>query len=320
MEVFMLGGMIVVAVTMIVYALMPNKQDEGEIVRRRTAGLTNGLDSTTSIENKAKARANAESAGLFAKAAPYLSKPALSKNADEQSTLRKKLASAGMRKEAAPTLFLASKTAVAALCGIAGTLLAMQADNDMLNVVGSAIFGAGIGFMLPNLWLSLSISKRAEEIRNGLPDSLDLMVIAVESGLGLDAALMRVSDEMMSVYPDLSSEFQIATVETQMGRPRAESLMKMAERTAVQEMRVLVATIIQAEKLGTSIAKALRTQAESLRVKRRQKAEERAQKTAVKLLMPLILFIFPTIFIVLAGPAAIQLMETFGSGGINAGQ
>lgn len=319
MEVFMLGGMVVVAVAMIVYALMPNKQDQNEIVRRRTAGLSDDHDSM-SIEDKARARSRAESLGMFAKAAPFLSKPALLKNPEEQSALRKKLASAGMRKETAPTLFLASKTAAAALCGIAGVLLAVETEKEMLSVVGAAIFGAGVGFMLPNLWLSVSISKRAEQIRNGLPDSLDLMVIAVESGLGLDAALLRVSDEMMAVYPDLSSEFQIATVETQMGRPRAESLMKMAERTAVQEMRVLVATIVQAEKLGTSIAKALRTQAESLRVKRRQKAEERAQKTAVKLLMPLILFIFPTIFIVLAGPAAIQLMETFGSGGINTGR
>jgi tight adherence protein C len=319
MEMYMLGGMIVVAVAMIVYALMPNKKDESEIVRRRTAGFGKDRDGQ-SIEAKAKALAQAESAGVFAKAAPYLSRAAMSKNADDQSTLRKKLARAGMRKEAAPTLFLASKTAAAALCGIAGVLVAIHGGKDMLNVVGLAIFGAGIGFMLPNVWLRLSISKRAEQIRNGLPDSLDLMVIAVEAGLGLDAALLRVSDEMMAVYPDLSEEFQIATVETQMGRPRAESLMKMAERTAVQEMRILVATIIQAEKLGTSIAKALRTQAESLRVKRRQRAEERAQKTAVKLLLPLILFIFPTIFIVLAGPAAIQLMETFGSGGINTGR
>jgi len=315
----MLGGMIVVAVAMIVYALMPNKKNESEIVRRRTAGLSKD-SGRQSLEEKARARAQADSPGVFAKAAPFLSKPAMSRNAGDQSALRKKLASAGMRKEAAPTLFLASKTAAAVFCSLAGVLIAIHGGQEMLNIVGSAIFGAGIGFMLPNVWLSLSISKRAEQIRNGLPDSLDLMVIAVESGLGLDAALLRVSDEMMAVYPDLSEEFQIATVETQMGRPRAESLMKMAERTAVQEMRVLVATIIQAEKLGTSIAKALRTQAESLRVKRRQRAEERAQKTAVKLLLPLILFIFPTIFIVLAGPAAIQLMDTFGGGGINTGQ
>ena len=116
---------------------------------------------------------------------------------------------------------------------------------------------------------------------------------------------------MRNVHADLSEEFQIATVETQMGVPRVEALTKMANRTGVQEMRALVAVVAQAEKLGTSIARALRNQAESLRTKRRQKAEERAQKTAVKLLLPLILFIFPTIFVVLVGPAAIQLYKMF---------
>ncbi|MCG8404623.1 MAG: type II secretion system F family protein [Phycisphaerales bacterium] len=312
MEIIILGIMVVIAVSMIAYSLMPNKQDADEIVRRRTAGLSKEEDVKT-IEGVAKKRAAKKSA--FEMAAPLLSKPVMPKNAEEQSTLRAKLASAGFRKEAAPTLFLASKTAVAVVGGLIGAILAIQAGKEMLHVVGQSIFGLGIGFMAPNLWLSMSISKRAEAIRNGLPDSLDLMVVAVESGLGLDAALLRVSDEMKRVYPALSEEFQIATIETQMGVQRTEALTKMAERTAVTEMKAMVATIGQAEKLGTSVAKALRTQAESLRTKRRQKAEERAQKTAVKLLLPLILFIFPTIFIVLAGPAAIQLMETFGQGG-----
>lgn len=311
MDIILLGVMVVIAVAMIVYSLMPNKQDADEIVRRRTAGLSKEQD-TKSIESLAKRRATKSA---FEKAAPLLSKPVMPKNAEEQTTLRAKLASAGFRKESAPTLFLASKTAVAAAGGLIGAILAIHANKEMLHLVGQAIFGLGIGFMLPNLWLSMSISKRAEAIRNGLPDSLDLMVIGVESGLGLDAALLRVSDEMNRVYPALAEEFQIATVETQMGVQRGEALAKMAERAAVTEMKALVATIAQAEKLGTSVAKALRTQAESLRTKRRQKAEERAQKTAVKLLLPLILFIFPTIFIVLAGPAAIQLMETFGQGG-----
>ena len=312
MELVLLGVMVVIAVAMIVYSMMPKKQDEEDIVRRRSAGLNKDQD-LKSIEAVAENRASSNS--MFAKAAPFLSRPVMPKNAEEQSTLRAKLASAGFRKESTPTLFLASKTAAAVVCGIVGAVLAVNAEADMTRLAGQTIFALGAGFMLPNLWLSMSIRKRAEAIRNGLPDSLDLMVIAVESGLGLDAALLRVSDEMQTVYPALSEEFQIATVETQMGVPRGEALAKMAARAAVQEMKALVATITQAEKLGTSIAKALRSQAESLRTKRRQRAEERAQKTAVKLLLPLILFIFPTIFIVLAGPAAIQLMETFGPGG-----
>jgi tight adherence protein C len=142
------------------------------------------------------------------------------------------------------------------------------------------------------------------------------MVVAVESGLGLDAAMLRVSDEMGHVHPALAEEFQIAMIETQMGVTRAAALFKMSERCAVQEMRALVAMISQAEKLGTSIAKALRNQAETLRTKRRQKAEERAQKTAVKLLIPLVLFIFPAIFVVVAGPAVIHLVKTFEGGAL----
>lgn len=311
-EIYLLGGLVVVAVTMIAYALFSGKQEAGDIVRRRTAGLSKE-DDPKNIEERARKQAKS---GFFEKAAPILSRPVMPKNAEEESTLRTKLSQAGFRKESASTLFLASKTVVAVVGAIFGTLYAMNSEREMLEIVGFAIGGFGAGFLAPNLWLNMSIGKRAESIRNGLPDSLDLMVVGVEAGLGLDAALLRVSDEMLTVYPALAEEFQIATIETQMGVQRAESLRRMSERTGVDEMKALVATISQAEKLGTSVAKALRTQAESLRVKRRQKAEERAQKTAVKLLIPLVLFIFPTIFIVLAGPAALHLMDTLGSGTI----
>ncbi len=311
MEMVMLGGMIVVAVAMVLYALIPSKAEDEETVRRRTAGLTKDQDVRT-IKDKAKANAGIS---VFAKAAPMLSKPVMPQDAKQQTTLKAKLASAGFRKESSATLFLASKTASFSVCALIGAVLGIQGEKDMLDIVGQTIIGGGLGFMLPNLWLNMTVKKRAEAIRNGLPDSLDLMVIGVESGLGLDAALLRVSDEMRAVYPALSEEFQIATVETQMGVTRAEALSKMSDRVAVPEMKALTATITQAEKLGTSVAKALRVQAESLRVKRRQAAEERAQKTAVKLLIPLILFIFPTIFIVLAGPAAVQLSEVFSEGG-----
>lgn len=312
-EVIILGVLVVIAVTMILYSLMGGKKDASEIVRRRSAGLSKESD-VKEIQEKARRRA---SQSVFERAAPLLSRPVMPKNAEEQTTLRSKLAQAGFRKDAAPTLFLASKTVFAVIGGALATMYGLNSEAEMTMVAGYVAFGLGAGFMAPNLWLSMSIGKRAESIRNGLPDSLDLMVVGVEAGLGLDAALLRVSDEMANVYPALAEEFQIATVETQMGVTRGEALMKMAERTAVEEMRALVATITQAEKLGTSVAKALRTQAESLRVKRRQKAEERAQKTAVKLLIPLVLFIFPTIFIVLAGPAALHLMDTFNSGALS---
>jgi tight adherence protein C len=309
MEVLLVIGMLAVALGMVVWSLLPKRNAEyAETVKRRTAGLNSNEDKA-SLERKAKLRASKNS--VFDKAIPFLSKPAMPMNAEQQSTLRAKLASAGFRKESAAALFLAGKTAGGLICGAIGAILAVNGEKEWGMLIGQTVFGLGLGFMLPNLWLSLSVGRRTDSIRAGLPDSLDLMVVAVESGLGLDAAMQRVGEEMRNVHRDLSEEFQIATVETQMGVPRTEALTKMALRTNVPEMRALVAVIAQAEKLGTSIAKALRNQAESLRTKRRQKAEERAQKTAVKLLLPLILFIFPTIFVVLVGPAVIQLYNMF---------
>lgn len=308
MDMMILAGLGAVAVAMVIYSLLPNRKDDADAVKRRTAGLRPDQD-PNALRSQAKQRA---SSSMFAKAVPLLSRPVMPKNEDEQSNIKSKLVAAGYRNESTTTLFLASKTGGAVLGAAIGIFLGVNGGKEVIHIVGQAFIGAALGFMAPNLWLGMAIRRRAEAITNGLPDSLDLMVVGVEAGLGLDAALLRVGDEMRNVHTDLADEFQIASIETQMGVPRAEALERMAARTGVPEMKALVAVIVQAEKLGTSVARALRTQSDSLRTKRRQKAEERAQKTAVKLLLPLILFIFPTIFVVLAGPAAIQLIKTFG--------
>jgi len=309
-ELMTLIGLMVVATVMILYSLWPSRKDNEETVRRRSAGLT--MDEDPNVL-RARAKEKAKGQTVLDKAAPTLSRLIMPTNAEEQSNIRGRLACAGFRRESAVSLFLASKTLSAALCGIAAAFYAIHENKETINVIGYSFVGCALGFMLPNLWLGMACKKRMEAVTNGLPDSLDLMVVAVEAGLGLDAALQRVGDEMRNAHPALAEEMQIATVETQMGVPRTEALHKMACRTDVQEMKALVAVISQAEKLGTSVATALRTQSEALRTKRRQRAEERAQKTAVKLLLPLILFIFPSIFVVLAGPAAVQLMRTFGN-------
>jgi tight adherence protein C len=157
------------------------------------------------------------------------------------------------------------------------------------------------------------VQKRADVIRRGLPDVLDMLVISVESGLGLDAAFQRVGDEMKNVHPAISDELQLVTLEGQMGIPRSEALTNLTTRANLDEVRSLVAIINQAERFGTSIARALRNQSDALRIKRRQAAEERAQKTTVKLMAPLILFIFPAILVVLAGPAALKMIEALGN-------
>jgi tight adherence protein C len=250
-------------------------------------------------------------AKLMERVAPFAVRPVLPKSDQEMSMLRMKLANAGFRKEAAPVIFLASKTVLG--IGLGGLILAFTigGGQPLKSIVGLSVFGAGIGFVLPNLWLALGRKQRAQAIRNGLPDALDLMVVSVEAGLGLDAAIQRVADEFTPVHPELSEELKLASHETTMGVPRGEALNGLAIRTGVPEVKSLVAVVTQAEKFGTSIAKALRNQSDALRTKRRQAAEERAQKTAVKLMAPLILFIFPAIFVVLVGPAVLRMIRTF---------
>jgi len=171
-------------------------------------------------------------------------------------------------------------------------------------------FMTGFGFYLPAMILWYIRSKRQEEIFLTLPDALDLLVVCVESGLGLDAAMRKVCDEMSEHAKILTSELALSNFQLQMGRPRREVLHDLGVRTGVDDVRSLAAILIQADRFGSSIAQALRVQSDSMRTRRKQLAEEKAAKTAVQLLFPLILFIFPGIFVVLVGPAAINIMET----------
>ncbi len=310
MEMVTLAALGLIAIAMVVYALWPKDGEKQSAVTRR-------LNSGKGHDPASLARAAKEAARLsiLERAAPLLSKPSMPKSDQEHSTLRLKMANAGYRRENAPMLFLASKSIVAAVGALVAVFFALTNGKSITTLAGYFVFAAALGFLAPNAWLWLAIRDRSDKIRRGLPDSLDLLVVSVEAGLGLDAAVQRVGDEMRRVYAELSEEMQVATIETQMGVPRSEALTRMADRSGVAEMKALVAVISQAERLGTSVAKALRNQAEALRTKRRQQAEERAQKTAVKLLLPLILFIFPAILIVLGGPAGIKLAQTLGGGG-----
>jgi tight adherence protein C len=170
-----------------------------------------------------------------------------------------------------------------------------------------------MGFFLPPFFLKRTISKRQRELRWGLADALDLMVVSVEAGLGLNAAMMKVSSELKDVHMAVASEFELANLEIRVGRDRDEALRNLAERTGVDDLRSLVAMLIQTDKFGTSIAKGLRVFSDSLRTKRRQRAEQEAQKAAVKLLFPLACFLFPTLFIAILGPAALNLMDVLGN-------
>ncbi len=311
-ETMILGILVAASLGMIIYALLPDtKEKRDHILRRMTGKRIRPEHSLVKDQGK-----GGTARQMLERVAPLAMRPVMPKSAAEMSTLREKLANAGFRHESASRYFLASKTILGICAAVAAATTAWGGSYDAKHLFGIAAFVGGLGFMAPNLWLGIAKSKRTEKVRNGLPDSLDLLVVSVESGLALDAGLQRVSEEMHKVHPELSEEMQIATLETQMGVPRAEALQNMAKRCGVEEMKALVAVITQAEKFGTSVARALRIQADTLRVKRRLKAEERAQKTTVKLMLPLILFIFPSIFVVLVGPAALKIYEVLGKGGL----
>ncbi|MEK7710255.1 MAG: type II secretion system F family protein [Planctomycetota bacterium] len=302
---YAVSGLVVVSIVLIVYAFWPAKTDDDGAIRRRMAGRR-PQNNLSDLRKQAK---ESVAKRVLKTVAPIAIHSSMRSDAEQMSRLRMKLACAGLRSESAPTAFLASKTVVAVLLGLSAAGYVWAKGTTLPNAVGIVTTAIGLGFLAPNLWLSSAISKRKEKIRNGLPDTLDMMVISVEAGLGLDGAFQRVGDEMKKVHPTLSEELQIVTLESQMGIPRSEALANFAARSGLDEARSLVAIINQAERFGTSIAKALRNQSDALRVKRRQAAEERAQKTTVKLMAPLILFIFPAILVVLAGPAALKMIE-----------
>lgn len=309
MTLYLLGGMIVLSVALVVYALWPKSGEEGEAIKRRMVGRKAETE-VTAIRKKAK---ESVAKKVVDTVAPMAVHPMLSKNPEEMSKLRAKLSAAGYRGQSAPTTFLASKTLIAVCLGLGAVAFCWAKGYSLPATAGIVMIAAGVGFLAPEFWLSTAKSKRMEQIRHGLPDTLDMLVISVESGLGLDAAVQRVGDEMRNVHPVLGEELQLVTLESQMGIPRSEALTNMTLRTGLDEVRSLVAIVNQAERFGTSISRALRNQSDALRVKRRQAAEERAQKTTVKLMAPLILFIFPAILVVLAGPAALKMIEALGN-------
>lgn len=194
-----------------------------------------------------------------------------------------------------------------ALVGFAAVVLLSGFDNPML-LAGLT----GLGFFVPRFLLKRMIRDRQQRIRIGLPDALDLTVICVEAGLALDQALMRVGQDLHHAHPDLSDEFHLVNLEMRAGKPRAEALRNLVDRTGVDDIRSLVGTLIQTDRFGTSVAQALRVHSDSLRTERRQRAEEQAAKTTIKMVPPLVLFVLPSIMFVTIGPAVINLIRQLG--------
>jgi len=231
----------------------------------------------------------------------------LPRSAEEAVTVQKRLSRAGYREKTFVNIFYSSKVLVPLALGILATITGIYSFGPFFVYA----VAAGIGFLLPDLWLTNRIGARQLKLRLGLPEALDLIVICVEAGLSMDKATMRTSEEMRISQPAIADELNLVYLEQRAGRPRAEAWKHFADRTDVDTIRSLASILIQADKFGTSIGKTLRTYSETLRTRRRQDAEEQAAKTTVKLVFPLVLFIFPSLFVVTIGPSMIIMFEGF---------
>lgn len=243
-------------------------------------------------------------------AAKSIGSPLMPQTETEQNALKIKLANAGFRSDVAPMVYSGVRLACLATFFLISVSIFALGKPLSFGTLQGVVIVTGIGFYIPSIGLWYLRSKRQEEIFLSLPDALDLLVVCVESGLGLDAAMRKVCEELNTHGKVISEEFSLANFQLQMGRPRREVLHDLGVRTGVDDVKSLAAILIQADRFGSSIAQALRVQSDAMRTRRKQLAEEKAAKTAVQLLFPLILFIFPGIFVVLVGPAAINIMET----------
>lgn len=248
-------------------------------------------------------------AKMLEAASPKLGATLKPKSQKEINKQRERLSSAGFRSEKAPVLFNTLKMIMA----IVGFIFSGGTNLLVLGFTVKALIYTlvctGIFLFIPELIVGLMAKSRKQKVFLGLPDALDLMVVCVEAGLGLDQAMRKVAEELGAAHPVVALEFEICNRQLQMGRKREAVLTDLGERNGVDDLKTLSSIMIQVDRFGTSIGKALRTQSDSMRIRRRQLAEEKAAKTAVKLIFPLVLFIFPGIFVVLVGPAAITMVN-----------
>ena len=232
-----------------------------------------------------------------------------------QSQTRQWLTYGGYRSPQAPTIFVGIRVTAAAL-GVAGIfLLATVVPMTFQQILLLVAVGGLLGWMIPFFYVSSRVKRRQDSIRVALPDTLDLMVVCVEAGLALNQAIVRVAEEIDRVSPEMSEELTVVNLEIRAGTPRDEALRHFSERTGVEDVKAFVSMLLQTDRFGTSIADALRVHADTLRTKRRQRAEEAAAKLTVKLLFPLILFVFPAFFVVLLGPSLFLFRDFFGGFG-----
>jgi tight adherence protein C len=264
----------------------------------RTATIAQRLDEIVGMHQKTpdESRFTKTIADAFMRIGRAAPKPA-----SEMGKLRARLISAGYRAEEALILFVGMRVG----CALMFFAIASLLRTGLL----TSLFAAAIGYVLPGMALARLAKRRQHRMRLSLPDALDLLVVSVEAGLGLDQAVQRVADELGAVHPELSEELRLVHLEIRAGTARADALRNLATRTQVDDLSSLVTMLVQTDKFGTSVAQSLRVHSDSLRTKRRQRAEEAAAKTGAKMVFPLVFCIFPAIWVVTIGPAAIKFVQ-----------
>jgi tight adherence protein C len=281
----------------------------GVLAGRRTRADERLEEYSNPAKRGEKGKKQGSVSSMLDKAAPAFAAPLKPKNEQEVGKLKSRLGMAGFRSETAPSIFLGMKfiglVAGLFLCG--GPMLIINGATQK-TLMYMVLIAGGL-FYLPDIVVWWIARSRKTQIFLSLPDALDLLVVCVEAGLGLDQAMRKVSEEMKRTARIICEEFNLCNFQLQMGRSRGEVLHELGQRTGVDDLRALAAILIQADKFGSSVAQALRVQSDSMRTRRRQLAEEKAAKTAVKLIFPLVIFIFPGIFVVLVGPAAITMVR-----------
>jgi tight adherence protein C len=223
--------------------------------------------------------------------------------------MRRRLIRAGIRNENALKILYGAKAALGVLLPLLVASLVSSWDTDSGNKIAAILAAVGVGFFGPNEYVRKLAGKRQHEIARGLPNALDLLVVCVESGLGLDQAILQVSKELEHAHPEISEEFGFVNLELKAGKRRVEALRNLAERTGVDDLKKLVAVLIQADRFGTGVAQSLRAHADFMRIQARQVAEEKAAKLGVKLIFPIFFCILPSLFVVTVGPVAMKIVR-----------
>ena len=299
----LLSGAAVASVVLALYNLVVDNTLKNRLTQIVRQGLTPADNSLSKTANTHK----------VSSVINILSKLSLPEEGWQSSSVQIKFLQAGIRNKNAPQYYFAIKTLLTLVLPelLAVFLHFTQPHYSFARVLLLVLLTAASGYYLPEMLLRFITQKRIERMRNSLPDMIDLMVICTESGMSIDAAIARISQEMARTNPDLAQEFYLAALEMRAGASRIEALRNLALRSRLEDLEDLVSVLVQADKFGTSLAESLRVQSDMMRSRRTQRAEELAAKIPVKMLLPLILFIFPTLIMVLLGPAIIQVIQVF---------